>query len=251
MRYILILLLICLGAQLLSGQSEKQEKLPFRNELYAKGGIHTRGFQVGITYALIRKWQRTMAFEIGFAEQKDAKERKQTFDTQSLMGGTTKSFIYGKQNNFYNLKLGYSEKLYFSDKRNRRALSFALCYGGGINLGMIKPYYLDLIYRVDGGATDIRAEAFSESNLDKFLNPQLVDGEAGSSYGWNEVTPVLGGYAKVSLLLDWGAFDEIVKAIEVGLATDFYFRKVPIMVLHEHSPLFFNVFVNIHLGKRW
>lgn len=251
MRHILTILLLCLGTQLIWGQSEKQEQLPFRNEFYAQGGLHTRGFQVGLTYAMIRNWQRTMAFEIGFGEQKDAKERKQNFETQSLMGGTTKSFIYGKRNNFYNLRLGYSEKFYFSDKQNRKALSLALCYGGGITLGMIKPYYLDLIYRVDGGATNVRSEAFSENNIDKFLNPQLVDGEAGSNFGWNEVTPILGGYAKVSLLLDWGAFDEIVKAIEIGVGTDFYFRKVPIMVLHEHSPLFFNFFVNLHLGKRW
>ncbi|MCP4439970.1 MAG: hypothetical protein GY810_13575 [Aureispira sp.] len=251
MRNILLIILIGMAAQSMWAQSEKQEKLPVRNELYAQGGLHTRGFQVGITYAIIRNWRRTMAFQIGFGGQKDAKERKQNFETLSITGGTSKSFIYGKRNSFYYFKLGYGEKYYFSDKRNRKALSLALCYGGGISVGMIKPYYLDLIYRTDGGSTKIRSEAFSENNVDKFLSPQLVDGESGAAYGWNEITPILGGYAKVSLLLDWGAMDEIVKAVEVGINTDFYFRKIPIMILHDHAPVFFNIFVNVHLGKRW
>jgi hypothetical protein len=51
--------------------------------------------------------------------------------------------------------------------------------------------------------------------------------------------------------MDWGAFDEMVKALEIGLSVDVFARKAPIFVGDEQNrQVFFNFFLNLQFGKR-
>jgi len=227
------------------------DEIPCRNEFYVGGGIHTRGWNVNLAYSFIKKPMRTMSFFVEFGEIKHPKEKEQTFDGLSIIGGAPKAFIYGKRNNLFVTRLGYYEKLYLSSKENRRAVSLAWIYGGGIALGIVRPYYLDLIYRGTGNQPSIRAEKYSESNLTKFLNPQEVDGPSGLSYGWDDALLEPGFSLKTAILVDWGAFDQVVKDVEVGLMADVYFNSIPMMIFEENTPIFVNLYVHIHLGKRW
>lgn len=226
------------------------EELPVRNELYVGGGISTLGFQVSMAYGWLQNPVRTMKFFADFGEIKHPKERLQTYDGLSILGGAPKAFIYGKRNNLFFLKLGYGEKYYLSAK-NQRAVSVGFTYAGGVALGMVRPYYLDLIYRDNGGRPSIVAEKFNEGNRSKFLNPQEVDGPSNPSAGWNELTLAPGFFLKAALLIDWGAFDSILKDVEIGLAADFYFQKIPLLIFEESTPVFVNLYINVHLGHRW
>ena len=116
---------------------------------------------------------------------------------------------------------------------------------------MVKPYYLNLIYRNSGGQPTIRAEKYGEDNWNKFLSPQEIDGSTGASRGWDELLLEPGFYVKTALLVDWGAFDEVVKGFEVGLSMDTYFSRIPIMIFEENTPIFVNLYLHIYLGKRW
>lgn len=255
MQNYIVLLCFLLGSTVLLGQKKTpkkftEEELPVRNEFFVGGGIHTRGFQVQAGYSRIQNPMRTLSFFVDFGEIKHVKERRQTYDGLSIIGGAPKAFIYGKRNNLYALRLAYGEKVYLSAK-NRRAVSVGVTYAGGFSLGMIRPYYLDLIYRDNGGRPNIVAEKYTESNMLKFLNPQEVDGPSGIAYGWDEVTVTPGLFLKAALLIDWGAFSSFLKDVEVGFSADFYFRKIPIMIFEENTPVFVNLFVNIQLGHRW
>ncbi|MDC0230544.1 hypothetical protein OAK19_01125 [Aureispira] len=240
---------ILLG-QLSSANKWRDIEMPVKNEFFVGGGINTRGFQVRVAYGLIKSPMRTMNFFLEFGEIKNPKEKQQTYDGLSIIGGAPKSFIYGKRNNLFFTRFGYGEKYYISLK-NRRAVSLGFVYAGGFSLGMIRPYYLDLIYRDNVGRPSIVAEKYSESNMLKFLNPQEVDGPSGSDYGWDELDLAPGLFLKAGLLIDWGAFDTIVKDIEIGFAADFYFREIPMMIFEENTPVFVNLYINIHLGHRW
>lgn len=240
-----------------SGVAQKQssgkfleEELPVQNEFYFGGGISTRGFQVGMAYSVVKNPTRTMTFFADFGEIKHPKERQQTYEGISVGGGGPKAFIYGKQNNLYFTRIGYGEKYYLSAK-NRRLVSLGFTYSAGFSLGMVRPYYLDLIYRDNGGRPNIVAEKFNESNLRKFLNPQEVDGPSGIAYGWDELTLEPGFFCKAGLLIDWGAFDSVLKDIEIGVAADFYFKQIPIMIFEKNIPVFVNLYINVHLGHRW
>ena len=50
--------------------------------------------------------------------------------------------------------------------------------------------------------------------------------------------------------LDWGAFDEFVKAFEIGAMLDVFPSKIPILVGENNHQVFLNFFVNLQLGKR-
>lgn len=252
-KYIYILLFL-MGTTTTWGQTKKnskfsEEELPVHNELFVGGGINTRGFQVNVAYSLIKSPFRTMSFFVDFGEIKHPKERRQTYDGLSL-GRAPKAFIYGKKNNLFFTRIGYGEKYYLS-ARNRRLVSLGFTYSGGFSLGMVRPYYLDLIYRDNGGRPNVVPEKYSESNLLKFLNPQEVDGPSGPAYGWDELDLAPGLFIKAGLLIDWGAFDNVLKDIEIGVAADFYFDQIPIMIFEKNTPVFVNLYINIHLGHRW
>ena len=163
-KYIYILLFL-IGTTSSWAQTKKkasftEEELPVHHEFFVGGGISTRGFQVNLGYSLVKSPFRTLSFFADFGEVKDSKERQQTYDGLSLRGGAPKAFIYGKKNNLFFSRIGYGEKYYLS-ARNRRLVSLGFTYSGGFTLGMVRPYYLDLIYRDNGGRPDIVPEKYT------------------------------------------------------------------------------------------
>ena len=234
-----------------SSSSKDQGPIPYRNELYIGGGIHTRGWNIHLNYGFIKSYNRTMSFFAEFGEITHAKERLQRYDLSAIIGGDSKPFIYGKRNRLFVNRLGYTEKRYLSSKENSNAVSLAWTYGGGISLGIVKPYYLNLIYRNSRNIASIRPEKYSPDNWNRFLDPEQVNGPAGGSYGWDEALLEPGFFAKTALLIDWGAFDEIVKSAEIGITVDTYFNRIPLLVSEESTPIFINLYLHVHLGKRW
>lgn len=252
-HYLTIYLLLGLWT-ILSAQRKKDtaSQFPYKSELTIGTGIQARGWNyLNLTYGWIPTPQRTLFCQLELAELKHVKERRHNYETLSLSGNQPKSFIYGKQNNFYVLRLGCGERRYFSDKNHSKTVAPAFTYSGGVSLGLLKPYYLDLIYRADNGSWTTRAESFNATNQFKFLNPMDVDGASGFGHGWNDVSLMVGGYARAGLLLDWGAWDSFVKSMELGVSVDFFFRKIPILILNENTPVFVNLYANFYIGRRW
>ncbi len=222
--------------------------------------MHTNGFSFGVNVAQLKSFYLTRFFNIEIGEIRHPKEFRQSFDFQApTTNSISRSFIFGKQNNFWVLRGGIGEKRYFSEKAKRKGLAIGLSYEAGASLGLLKPYYLELIRFSEPGSNDfvIKSERFSEDNIDKFLDINSIYGSSGFSKGLGELSIRPGLHAKAAVHFDWGAFDEFVKAVEAGVMIDVFFRKVPIMVESplventENQPLFINLFVNLQLGKRW
>ncbi|MCH2045706.1 MAG: hypothetical protein MK212_16435 [Saprospiraceae bacterium] len=253
MKSNLLLLCIFLVASAVSIHAQRDEVPPVRSELTYGIGIHTRGFNyASIQYGLINKTQQTLFFNIDFVELKSPKERRRNFETLSLTGGNTKSFIYGKRHNLYALRIGAGQKHYISEKKNPRGVALACTYSGGLSLGFLKPYQLDLIYRNTVDTTSfVRSEAYSDENHDKFLNFADINGASGFGKGWDNIRANPGIFLKTAFLFDWGAFDPLAKSLEIGISADIYFKNMPIMVGEVNSPIFINLYMNINLGKRW
>ena len=199
-------------------------------------------------------------YNIELGELKHPKEFRQSFDFQSPQTSkVSRAFVFGKQNSFFVLRGGYGEKRYFSEKAKRRGLAVGVSYEAGPSIGFLKPYYLELVRFANGDLNQfiIRSESYSEDNRDTFLDITSIYGSSGFSKGLSEISLIPGGHAKAAVHFDWGAFDEFVKAIEAGIMVDFYFQTVPIMVESpevsnvENSAIFFNLYINLQLGKRW
>lgn len=222
--------------------------------------LQTHGYTIGVNIGRLKTYYLTryLNFEIG--ELKNPREYRQSFDFQAPSSNkVSRAFVFGKQNNLMVLRGGWGEKRYFSEKDKHKGLAIGMSYEAGPSLGIVKPYYLELVRTNEPGSNDyyIRSEKYTAENADIFLDINRIFGSAGFAKGLDEISLLPGGHAKVAMHFDWGAFDEFVKAMEAGVMVDFYFKKAPIMIETplnpnvENSPLFINLYINFQLGKRW
>lgn len=246
------LLGLCLSLCLALSSLQAQRKLPdYKTEVGIGGGIHTTGFTIGTYYGLIRSPQRTDLFLFDFTELKSPKERRQRQDAFGSPINSSPSYIYGKRNNLFAVRLGAGQRFSISDKTQPRSIALSLQYSGGLSLGMIKPYFLDLMYRDDMGRITVRTESYNNTNAARFLDPGSIEGPGGFQYGWNDLSLSPGLFAKASLWIDWGEWNELSKSIEIGGSLDVFSQRVPLLVFQENQRWFANLFINVYFGARW
>jgi len=267
-RYILVFCLFALLPALRAqdvisfGQNyyEDNQGIIYSKETTVDLKLHTFGFAFGLNFGTIRTYYLTRYINIEFGELRHPKEFRQSFDLPITSGRISRSFVFGKQNNFFVLRGGVGAKRYLSEKASRKGVAIALSYSGGIALGLLKPYYLDLRRFPDppapGGQVVISSEKFSEENRSDFLDINKIIGSSGFGRGLGEIGIRPGGHAKFGIQFDWGAFDQFAKALELGVMLDAFFGKVPIMVEDptvdnvENRFLFVNFYLSLQLGKR-
>jgi len=183
-------------------------------------------------------------FELG--EHKNHKEDKQTFlDPLGYQVGNP--FIYGKINNFYFFKLGLGQQTLIGGKGNKNGVAVSAVYGGGIGLGYLKPYYLTVPDNNTGGTKDIK---YTDSTAGDFTNPLNIIGSAGFTKGWGEGKLVPGAHVRAALRFDYGRYNEVLSAMEVGLNAEYYTKDMRIMLNIPNKQFFFNAYIALVFGKR-
>lgn len=223
----------------------ERKGLVYNKEWSLGGGINTNGWHLNFTTGRLRNYYFTRTYTFEFVEITHPKERR---DNNPYSSAGSKPFIYGKQNSFFVLRAGlFGGKRYLTDKAKKKGIAVGYNYSVGPCLGLLKPYYLDM--RV-GSENDIRAVRYDENNPDQFLLNFNIVGPSSFGVGLGELSPLVGGFGKIGVLFDWGAFDEMVKDLEIGLAADIFYKKVPIMVTEQNTGIFLNLYVALHLGKR-
>jgi hypothetical protein len=213
--------------------------------------LHTRGFAIGYSRAKIKNYYSTPYYHIEIGELHHHREKKQNFDfPRSAVGGFSfRPFVFGKQNSLYVARAGYGEKRYLTEKADYKGVAVGFSYEIGATLGIVKPYYLELLRITDGAAQTV-SEKYATKNAALFLDINKISGSSSFFKGWNELNIMPGMNAKIAMHLDWGAFDQYVKAVDVGIMADVFAKKVPIMITEDNRPFFINAFVNLQLGKR-
>lgn len=267
MKSIFTLLLTCfLGfvaveAQIVDFQqkqfADENKGVIYNKELAFDLVMHTNGFAFGVDIGKIKTYYLTKYYHFGIGEIKHPKEQRHSFDYPSN-GRTSRSFIYGKQNNFLVLRAGRGGKRYFSEKAKRKGIAIGINYEAGVSLGLLKPYYLDF-WREINNTNNVYfvSEKYTGDNEDSFLDIDRIYGSSGFTKGFGEISVVPGIHGKFGVHFAWGAFDEFVKAFEAGIMVDAFFKKIPIMVesetviYAENRPFFINLYISLQLGKRW
>lgn len=208
-----------------------------------------RGFAAGMEFGRLRSYYRTTYFQLNLGEVKHTKEQRQSPPPNVR---SFRPFVFGKQNNFFVARAGWGVKRYYSEKAKQKGVAVGMSYSIGPALGLLKPYYLALAYTSPDNPRDQRVlhQKYSESNAAVFLDQTRILGASPFTRGLGEISFIPGGNASIAFHMDWGAFDEVVKALEIGLQIDAFARRVPILVSEENSQLFFNFFINLQLGKR-
>jgi len=253
-----VITVVAIQAQNVEFQSrpfaDENKGVIYNKELAFDIRMHTNGFALAVNFGKIKTYYKTKYFHFEIGEIKHPKEQRHSFDYPSN-GRTSRSFIYGKQNNLLVLRAGRGGKRYLSEKAKRKGIAVAINYEAGVTLGMLKPYYLDFWRSEDGDPTNVYfvSEKYTGDNEDSFLDISRIYGSSGFTKGFGELSVVPGIHGKLGVHFAWGAFDEFVKAFEAGIMFDAFFKKIPIMVdvqNAENRPFFINLYLSLQLGKR-
>lgn len=216
----------------------KQGAFGFKFNTDGWGMFYERG-----KYKTINK---TSLWWIELGEHKHPKEEK--VPTISASGGflIVSSYIYGKRNNFYNLKLGFGEQRLIGGKGNKNGVAVSAIYGGGLTAGLLKPYYIE----IQNPTTNQQEQIKYDNNDNLFLDPTIILGRGGLTKGFGEMQFVPGAHVRTALRFDYGRYNEVLSALEVGLNAEYYSKKMPILLLNPEKSFFFNAYVALTFGKR-
>jgi hypothetical protein len=220
---------------------EEEGVITHRKQTVFGAKLTSDGYGGFIEIGRAKSVSRAMLFQLEITERKHSKEEKQG---HPLFAGATRPYIQGKINYFYPVKLGVQLQYLLGNKGNKNGVSISGNIGGGASLGLLRPYLYD--DEKDGERTWIGYES-ADSAL--FLDGPAYGGpEFGT--GWNKLKVTPGVYIKPAVRFDYGRYNEIVSAIEVGLMGEFYSKKIPQMIYQKQRQFFFSAYVAVLFGKR-
>lgn len=228
----------------------------YRYEHTGKGTLHTNGFSLAYNSGKIRTYYKTTYYHLEIGYLKDSREISQNRNIPISFNRVSQSFKFGKQNYFYALRGGKGAKVLLTDKAKRQGVSIGYNYEAGASIGVLRPYYLELVYNYEENGrfyNELRTEKFSPENADKFLDFNSIFSGAEGSKGWAELSFIPGIQGKLGLFFSIGSMDQYVKNIEVGIMGDLFIKKIPIMVetsTISAKPYFFNFYLTLEIGKR-
>ena len=216
---------------------EEEGELVFRKHSIFGFKANTDGYGISYEIGRFKSNRVTNIYQFELNEKKHKQEKK----LNTINGFEFNSIILYKLNNFYQFKAGMGQQRIIGGKGNKNGVAVAIVYAGGLSLGLLKPYLVDVY---DAGK---RFRSQYPTISDSAYQPI---GSAGFTTGWSELSIKPGAHAKAALRFDYGRFNETVTGVEVGINAEFYFSKIPQMMLSEQKQFFFNGYVTILLGRR-
>jgi hypothetical protein len=209
-------------------------------------GIHLASDGYGLSYekGFFRTPTRTVLWQFELNEKHSPKEHHVSASTD---GFDFSSVVPYKANNLYEFKMSIGQQILIGGKGNKNGVAVTALYSGGLTLGMLKPYYLDISNAVTGASNQ---QTYAQFAQDSTVGDQ-VTGAAGFLIGWDNLTIKPGLNARQGMRFDYGRLNQTVAAIEVGLTEEYFFGKMPIMYLVAPAKqFFFNAYVAILFGNR-
>jgi len=215
-------------------------------------GIHLASDGYGISYekGFFRTPSRTVLWQFELNEKHSPKEHH---ISASSDGFDFSSVVPYKENNLYEFKASIGQQILIGGKGNKNGVAVTAVYAGGITIGMLKPYYLDITNAISGASNQ---QTYAQFAADTTVGDQIT-GAAGFLIGWGNLTIKPGLNARQGMRFDYGRLNQTVAAIEVGLTEEFFSGKMPIMYspagdVNSSPPkqFFFNAYVAILFGNR-
>jgi hypothetical protein len=220
-------------------KEEEEGVIAYRKSFLFGAKLISDGYGAFIELGRASSVKKSTLYQLEISERKAKKE-----DKQSNPYLNSAPFIYGKENFVYPVKLGVQEQILLGNKSNKNGVSVTANYGGGVSLSLLRPYYLE----VQKG-NDYVYVKYNSPDSSLFLNGPIVAGPTFGK-GWSDLTITPGLYAKTALRFDYGSYNEVISAIEVGITGEYYSKKIPILLQNPEKSFFFSGYVSILFGKR-
>lgn len=233
-------------------KQEEEGALIYNKQWLLGFNLNTDGWNLTYEHGKYKTITKTNLWWLQFGERKDPHQTKVStvYDWVDTLAYGTNPFYYGKRNTFYFLKFGLGNQMLIGGKGNKNGVAVSWIYGGGVSLGMLKPYYLQILDST-GNYSDIKYTPATEvifTGNDYYHNTIL--GSAPFTKGFGEMKLVPGLHVRTAFRFDYGRYTETLSALEVGVNVEYYFDKMPIMVWNDGHHAFVNAYVAIEFGHR-
>ncbi len=117
-------------------------------------------------------------YNIEIGSRRAENEYKLTYGDQNT-GILGNPYIYAKQNNFLSAKFGFGQQYIIGGKANKNGVAVMAVYGGGISLGLLKPYYIRTTETRTNENVTIRWKGNESRNDTLFLDQSVPATSAG------------------------------------------------------------------------
>ena len=227
-------------------KQEEEGVIAYRKQTVFGAKLTNDGYGAFLEIGRSQSVKNAWLFQLDIAERKHPKESK-----QALQGLPTSPFIFGKINFFYPIKLGVQKQFLLGNKSNKNGVSVTANVGGGLVLGLLRPYYLEVTDNVANKRINIKYESADSLTFKNGDSLRAIFVTASKfSQGWGDLKISAGLYAKAAVRFDYGRFNEMVNALEVGISAEYYGKKIPQMVFSAYKQFFINAYVALVIGKR-
>ena len=234
---VLICSAFCLNAQDNYGS---EANILYNRERMAIINLNTNGIGVGYRQSKIKDAFKASFFQVDFSTYWDIKEQK----VAGLINGF-RPFKYGKINEIFFLKGGYGNIYKLTRKPDWGGVELQLAYSFGANVCFAMPIYLYVLYPGDDFAIAERYDPAGEHSAVTILGKGPYFG------GFLETKVYPGLHGNIGLYLEYGQYNNTVKAIEVGGAINIFPIGVPVMAYNDPKNVFFSFYINVIFGKRY
>jgi hypothetical protein len=225
-------------------RQEEEGVLIFRKQTAFGAQLRTNGYGIFFELGRMKTPRWSDSYSIELTEIKHHKEEK----SNNLNGAFNNSFVYGKINNFYAVKLGYGRQYIFGQKGNKNGVAVIGIAEAGLALGLLRPYYVDVQV-----GNERRAVKYESSDSLLFLNNSstgTILGSSGIGKGWDEIRVKPGAFLKLALRFDFNKYNDKLQAIQIGFSMEGYGEKIPQMAYVKQEQLFFQGHVAFVFGGR-
>jgi hypothetical protein len=228
-------------------KQEEEGVIKYKKHTAFGAKLITDGYGAFIEVSKAQSVKRSLLFQLEFSERKHKKEEKQSNPYDYY--GTTNPLIYGKQNFFYPIKLGVQQQFLLGNKGNRSGVGVTANGGGGFVAGILRPYMPEVIKDGQREYVYYFNDVEKENSISNDTTVALIGGP-GFGTGWNKLKFTPGLYAKLGIRFDFGKYNEMLNAIEVGISEEYYIKEIPQMAYNPQKQFFFSAYVAIMFGKR-
>lgn len=204
--------------------------------------IHVLGMGMNFRKGVNKTFFNSRIFEIEGVSMKHPKQVR----VVNPYYYNAKSYVYGKLNHVYILRVGYGFKKLLNRKPYWGGVELRLLYMGGVSIAFAKPVYL--IFWDPNNPYVTVEQKYNPNN--PFHNGDYIYGRAPFIDGLGELKIYPGVYTKAGLNFEFGTLNSKIRALEAGAVFEFFPIAIPIMAFNPPQNFFLTFYINFSLGKR-
>ncbi len=196
----------------------------------------------GFTFKKARKLNDRMLETFGL-EIMNVKLQQEVRKTSRSTGN---SFIFGKSNYLYAIRLQYGRDLILFAKAPQQGVEIKAVFAGGPSIGIVAPYYIER--SVDNSVFATVREQYDPKNPQHSFNNIL--GTGNLFQGLFDSNIQMGVNLKTGLNFEIGTNKSSVQGFEVGFLVDAYFNEIILMPSATNYSVFPTVYFALFYGSR-